>query len=51
MADMVKWLTHLTVNQACVSSILIIRPRLFNRDILDIAFFINPMKKSRPIGS
>lgn len=28
MADVVKWLTHLAVNQAFVSSILIIRPSL-----------------------
>ena len=26
MADMVKWLTHLAVNQTFVSSILIVRP-------------------------
>ena len=26
MAIMVKWLTHLAVNQTCVSSILINRP-------------------------
>ena len=28
MADVVKGLTHLAVNQACASSILVIRPKL-----------------------
>ena len=40
MADVVKGLTHLAVNQAFVSSSLIIRPRLVINSSSRIAVFI-----------
>ena len=41
MANVVKWLTHLAVNQTFVSSILIVRPK----SLLEIVgFFIANMR-------
>ena len=45
MAIVVKWLTHLTVNQACVGSSPIGRPNLYKRPLG--AFFIFRLHRHR----
>ena len=41
MANVVKWLTHLAVNQACVGSSPIVRPIKSNAMKIAFFYFIN----------